>query len=249
MMQLLHQLAEFVVTRSAELSAAPLDGADYSMAWAWVIPVATALIGAYSSNKAAKEQNAAAKEAAKSRETTQTQIPYMNEYISKLVPYILAEQQKVFESRMKGYGLKAGDFSPIAQMLSGINPGYSGVAGVGNYGTWGQQYNPFSEKYGVPSQPKTPEEAAAIRARFADRQPGGDVVDGSRGGMRQSGVEEEGGAYWNDGGGFLNAPVDERAANDAGDWLLQMLGFGGGGSGQSDGVGDGFSRKQSRRAL
>lgn len=98
------------------------------MAFPWAALVQVA-IGAYSANRAASERKKIASEAAKGTTTTQTSVPYMNEYIAKLIPYILQEQQKIYESRLKGYGLKPGDYSPIASMLSGISPSYTGVGG------------------------------------------------------------------------------------------------------------------------
>ena len=85
-------------------------------------------VGGYLS---AKEQAKAAKKAAQPKETVQYHTPYMNDYISKIAPYILSMQQKIFENRLRGYGLNPQDFSPIAAMLSGITTDYSGVGKPG----------------------------------------------------------------------------------------------------------------------
>ena len=93
--------------------------------------VAGAVIGAAGSYLSARESNKAADAASKPRTETRTSVPYMNDYISKLVPYILSEQQRVYESRMKQYGMSPGDYAPITQMLAGISSGYTGVGGFG----------------------------------------------------------------------------------------------------------------------
>lgn len=93
---------------------------------------AAAIVGAAGSYLSAREQNKVAKEAAKPKETVSYRLPYMNEYISRVSPYILSEAQKMYENRLKQYGMKPGDFSPIAQMLSGISTDYSGVGKPGS---------------------------------------------------------------------------------------------------------------------
>lgn len=97
--------------------------------WAVAIPIITSYLSASAAKKGAEEQRKAAESASKGQTTTATSVPYMNEYISKLIPYILSEQQKIYENRLKGYGMKPGDFSPIAQLLAGIPQNYSGVGG------------------------------------------------------------------------------------------------------------------------
>lgn len=101
-------------------------------------------VGAVGGYLSSREQKKAAEAAAKPRETYQYHLPYMQEYISKIAPYILAEQQRIYESRLKQYGLNPGNFSPIASMLAGISPGYSGVGYPGSpVITGGGGYNPY----------------------------------------------------------------------------------------------------------
>lgn len=100
------------------------------MSGGWV--AGAALVGAAGSFLSAREQSKVAKAAAKPQETVSYRLPYMNEYISRVSPYILSEAQKMYESRLKQYGMNPGDFSPIAQMLSGISTDYSGVGKPGS---------------------------------------------------------------------------------------------------------------------
>lgn len=91
-----------------------------------------AALNSYSARQAAKEQKKAAQAAAQPRYSMQYQTPYMNDRLAAIIPYILQNQQSVFENRMKGYGAKAGDFSAIANLLAGISPNYSGVGTPGS---------------------------------------------------------------------------------------------------------------------
>lgn len=84
----------------------------------------TALQG-YQSYASAKEQEKLAKEAAKGTTTTRT--PYMNDALSQLVRYIMAEQARTYANRMRAYGVKAGDYSPFAALLAQIPQSYTGV--------------------------------------------------------------------------------------------------------------------------
>jgi len=89
------------------------------MAWGWVIP----LMMAYSARESAK----AAGEANKPQSSTVTRNPYYGDTISKLLPYLVAQQQKVYESRQKAYGFNQtdagyGNISElINRLLNGVN--------------------------------------------------------------------------------------------------------------------------------
>jgi hypothetical protein len=139
------------------------------MSGAWV--AAAAVVGAAGSYLSAKKGQQVAKNAAKPKETYQVHTPYMNDYISKISPYILSEAQRMYSSRLGAYsgiqggkGYKPGDFSPIAAMLAGIPTGYSGVGkpgdpimngssgGGGASSYYGSNGNPYSSDYGAPSR-------------------------------------------------------------------------------------------------
>lgn len=92
------------------------------MGW---VAIGSAVVSAYGSYTASKKQSEAAKKNAQPKTTTSS--PYMAERINPLIPYLMSEQQKIYESRMKTYGLKPGDFSPIAAQLAGLDPGYNGL--------------------------------------------------------------------------------------------------------------------------
>jgi len=96
---------------------------------AWIATVAVAAYGAYTGAADKKKQ---AKAAAKGKSETAYRTPYMNERIAPVMPYIMSEAQKIYESRMKQYGLAPGDFSPISAMLAGVPSNYSGVGAPGN---------------------------------------------------------------------------------------------------------------------
>lgn len=121
---------------------------------AWIIPVATAVYGAYAGKKSADESKKAQEDAAKAKETTSYRYPYMNEYIARIIPYLINQQQQVYQSRQKTYGFEGtSGYDQIAQMLAGISNQYSGngmpgspINMGGSYGSpWGQQQstNPF----------------------------------------------------------------------------------------------------------
>lgn len=83
-----------------------------------------AALQAYGAYDAAKENKKVAKEAGKPKETKRS--PYYNEAISQLMQYILAEQARVYQRRMQGYGAQPGDYSPFAQLLQQIPSSYRG---------------------------------------------------------------------------------------------------------------------------
>lgn len=88
---------------------------------------ANAAVQAYGAYDAAKEQKKLAKEAGKEKTGTTTRTPYYNEAIAQLARYILAEQQRVYESRQRIAGIKPGDYSPFAALLAQIPQNYRGV--------------------------------------------------------------------------------------------------------------------------
>lgn len=83
-----------------------------------------AALQAYGAYDAAKENEKLAKEAGKSKDTKRS--PYYNEAISQLMQYILAEQARVYQRRMQGYGARPGDYTPFAQLLQQIPSSYRG---------------------------------------------------------------------------------------------------------------------------
>lgn len=88
---------------------------------------ANTAVQAYGAYDAAKEQKKLAKEAGKEKTGTTTRTPYYNEAIAQLARYILAEQQRVYESRQRIAGIKPGDYSPFAALLAQIPQNYRGV--------------------------------------------------------------------------------------------------------------------------
>ena len=223
--------------------------------WAVAIPLITAAVGAYSSRKSDKEQGKISKEAAKGKQTTAVSVPYMNEYISKLVPYILSEQQKIYENRMKGYGLKPGDFSPIASLLAGIPVGYSGVGGGAGGGF--SQFNAQEQQVNRLNT-LSPEDRSALddyaKQQGITTQEAARVLYGPDGLERDPGNRfDTGGGSPFFGGGFSGVPagdakaagtwlVNQMKSGGTGNWLLRaLLGFGGGGSGNKVTGSDGSS--------
>lgn len=87
---------------------------------------AAAVYGAYEKNK---KQNDMAKAAAAPKTSVTTKTPYFNSAISQLIPYILNEQQNIYESRSKAYGRTAGSNPDFSAMLDALkNSGYQGVS-------------------------------------------------------------------------------------------------------------------------
>lgn len=83
-----------------------------------------AALQAYSAYDAAKENKKLAKEAGKPKDTKRS--PYYNEALASLIPYLLAEQARVYQRRMQGYGARPGDYTPFAQLLQQIPSSYRG---------------------------------------------------------------------------------------------------------------------------
>jgi len=172
---------------------------------AWV----AAIVSAYSGYQSAKEQEKQAKEAAKGSSQTTTKTPYMNEYLSAIAPWIMAEQQRIYSDRLQKYGASSStSFNPIQALLANITPGYSGVGGGdgsgynpnfgneegGQYPTSGYStdhdansisYNPFSPNYGVdPLSPEERQQMIANRASWGMRG-GSSGPGGVNGGIRR----------------------------------------------------------------
>ena len=155
------------------------------MAWAVVIAAA---VGAAGSAYASKQQNKAAKAASQPKTTTSS--PYMAERLNPVIPYLMSEQQKVYENRMRGYGLNPGDFSSITAQLAGIGNDYSGV------GTYTPQQQPLSLDQWRANMAEHEAYMAANGITRGDRRPDGG--GGVEGGLR--------------GAGFMGEPVDPSAA-------------------------------------
>ena len=172
-------------------------------------------VQAYGAYEGQKEKNKVAKAAAQPRVTEQYRAPYMNEYISKIAPYIMQAAQSTYQNRMKGYGAKADDFGPIAEMLSGISTSYSGVGSPGNpitssYGNGAQ--NIFSEygkevpggmtastmpQYGGDSvSPEWRAEINARKAAAAENRAAGLGVFGGTGVAAGRGVKHASDSQW-----------------------------------------------------
>lgn len=157
----------------------------------WAI-AAGAVLGGVSSYMGAKEQNKAAKEAAKPKPYESYRTPYMNEYLSQYAPWLMAMQQKIFESRLKTYGLDPAQFGlgPLGGVLAGIPNAYSGVGKPGSPvlaagGYNANAVNPFSQ-YAIQPRPVvqlTPEQIATMQARREARGFSGIDRGGMRGGM------------------------------------------------------------------
>lgn len=107
------------------------------MGWGAIL---SAAVQAYSAYDAARENEKVAKERAKERSGTTTRTPYYNDAIQSIVPYLLGEQQKVYESRQGIAGIKPGDFSPFASVLGKIPQGYTGVSVPGGSPQVNQRY-------------------------------------------------------------------------------------------------------------
>lgn len=156
----------------------------------WVT-AAAAVVGGISAYQQSKSQEKIAKMAAKGSTTTRT--PYMAERINPVIPYIMSDAQRIYENRMKTYGLPAGDFSPIAQQLAGIPADYNGVgnqhfAGPAPYGS-----NRLPERLGggfanVNVMEGSPELDAMIEQRRAARQAWQEERGGGMGGAVPGGV-------------------------------------------------------------
>ena len=104
------------------------------------IGVVSSVVQGVSAFMGAKEQKKVAAEAAKPQTTTQTRTPYAASYINQLIPYILSEQQRVYENRQEGYGFDAGPLD-IAGILA------RGAAGMGGAGmALGQSEKPNASR-------------------------------------------------------------------------------------------------------
>lgn len=192
--------------------------------------LASAVIGAYAARKSAKEQQRIAEEAKKGTTTTQTSVPYANEYISRLIPYILQEQQKIYESRLKGYGLKPGDYSPIAKLLAGISPNYSGVGGQFGGASSGQGFFDPVNQLNV----LTPDERARLeeyaKQNNLSNMAAARIMYGPEGLERNRGArfsEDDDAERLYQKSVYSGVPAGN--AKEAGDWLRRQLSGGKGG--------------------
>lgn len=191
---------------------------------AWV----GAVIGGISSYKAAKESKEAAKEAAKDRPTYSYKLPYMNEWIARIVPYLIQQQAKIYESRQKTYGFKdTGGFDLISKLLAGIPSGYSGVGGgiptqggaLGMLsGGGGGGYNPFMDQIIQERMGQTRQDASnEFNADYRNLGMGTYGLQDRRG--FDTGTGNPFGA-----GGFTGIPSGNPAGNQiAGTWLVNTL--------------------------
>lgn len=94
------------------------------MSYSWLYPV----LMAYMARESSQEQDAMRKAANQPKEGTSTRTPYFNDTIVKLLPYLVAQQQKVYESRQKTYGFGQtnagyGNIQDLMQRLLGGSGG------------------------------------------------------------------------------------------------------------------------------
>lgn len=92
------------------------------MAFNWM-SLAKMALDAYGGYKAGQERQDKADFYGKPQNYTETKVPYANDLISQLIPYILANEQNVFANRLNTYGMQAADFSPYAAALAGAQGG------------------------------------------------------------------------------------------------------------------------------